>query len=80
MELILICLILLLALGFWLLYANETTYFQRGGMISGIKYQFDCDHDFPAFTKRMSVFKSISYDRHMFYVATFRDPMKLYDF
>jgi hypothetical protein len=80
MELILVFLILVLVFPTWILYANEVTFFQRQKIISGIKHQFDCDKDFSGFVKRMNEFVRVKYDSHLFLVATFRDPMKLYNF
>lgn len=63
----------------WVMYVNEKTLAQRLNMIHQLHYEKDDDLDtilrkIAAMNKIMSV----PYNKHLLYLATFRDPMRLY--
>jgi len=55
----------------WAMYCNSKTCTQRNRIIDVLYAQEDWDilRDY---------YKSISYDKHLWYLMTFRNPMKLY--
>ena len=55
----------------WAMYCNSKTCTQRNRIIDVVYAQEDWDilRDY---------YKSISYDKHLWYLMTFRNPMKLY--
>lgn len=58
----------------WFLVCNSRTYKHRMQLIDWI---YDGTGNW---RKRSACFESVSYDQHLWYIFTFRDPKKLYDF
>jgi hypothetical protein len=70
-ELVLIALLAVASLfPFWALYCNEKTYRQRQKLLPSAG---DTD-----FWEKMRQFQKVSYNRHNWYLLTFRNPDELY--
>ena len=64
---------------FWVAFMNEKTLAQRLNMIRQL-YPEKGD-DLEAITKKVAAIQkimSVPYNKHLLYLATFRDPMRLY--
>lgn len=70
------------AITLWFLNCNSRTLRERGELIlsaSAEARKIIDSGDYYGWTKTYDVFDRVSYDKHLWYRFTFRNPMRLYD-
>jgi len=70
---------LMMVILLWLMYTNEITYTQRILIHNIIMNKFIEEKDLKLYVERMSALKKVNYNKHLFYVTTFRNAYTLYD-
>lgn len=58
----------------WVVFCNSVTYTQRIAMLNA----FTQNTDYRNILEQFAAFKAVSYDKHLWYLITFRNPTKLY--
>ncbi len=77
MEILLLMSFVIMVFGLWVMFCNYHTHKQRMSLLDlMIEEEKKLEADYFALSK---LYNKVSYDKHMFYLMTFRNPMKLYD-
>jgi hypothetical protein len=81
MELVILVIRVILAIAaIYLQMANIRAYRERVAFLDSIHYSVMAadEYDFVKIDSMWESYKSVSYYKHLWYIMTFRDPMKLY--
>jgi len=81
MELVILVILVILAIAaIYFQMANIRAYRERAAFLDSIHYSVMApdEYDFVKIDSMWESYKSVSYYKHLWYIMTFRDPMKLY--